>query len=134
MVRAPSFSLALALALALGVAGCSRSEPPLAEHAPAVAVAKDPQAARALIAGGAVVLDVRTADEYAGGHLPSAVNLPIQELGQRMADVDRLVGGDKTRPIVVYCAKGGRAAKAKQALEAAGYAQVTNGGGLDDLR
>lgn len=120
--------------LALGVAGCSRSEPVPAKHGPAVAPAQDPQAARALIARGAVIVDVRTADEYAGDHLADAVNLPVQDLDQRMADVERLVAGDKTRPIVVYCASGGRAAKAKQVLEAAGYSQVTNGGGLDDLR
>jgi phage shock protein E len=132
MSRTKSF--ALVLVLALGVASCSRSEPTPADHPPAVASAKDPQAARTLIARGAVVLDVRTADEYAGGHLPSAVNLPVQELGQRIGDVDRLVAGDKTRPIVVYCARGARAAKAKQALEAAGYSSVTNGGGLDDLQ
>ena len=130
MSRAKSF----AFVFALGIAGCSRSEPVPAEHGPAAAPAKDPQAARALIARGAVVVDVRTADEYADDHLPSAVNLPIQSLDRRMADVDRLVAGDKTRPVVVYCASGGRAAKAKQLLEAAGYSRVTNGGGLADLR
>jgi phage shock protein E len=133
MSRVKSF--AFVLVLVLGVAGCSRSEPPPAEQKVAASEpTKDPQAARALIARGAVVLDVRSADEYAGGHLPNAVNLPVQEIGQRMAEVDRLVAGDKTRPVVVYCGKGGRAGKAKQALEAAGYSSVTNGGGLGDLQ
>ncbi|HWU88152.1 MAG TPA: rhodanese-like domain-containing protein [Kofleriaceae bacterium] len=133
MPRTIRFILALALALGLGAASCSRSEPVPAQQAPAAPAAKDPQAARALIAGGAVVLDVRTADEYAEGHLPSAVNVPVQELAQRMAEVNALVSGDKARPVVVYCASGNRASKAKQALEAAGYSRVVNGGGLDDL-
>ena len=126
--------LALALGLGLGAASCSGSAPAPAQPAPAASTAKDPQAARALISGGAVVLDVRTTDEYAEGHLPSAVNVPVQALAQRMAEVDALVAGDKARPVVVYCTMGSRAAKAKQTLEAAGYSRVVNGGGLDDLK
>jgi len=123
-----------ALALGLGAASCSRSEPVPAQQAPAAKPTKDPQAARALIASGAAVVDVRSADEYAEGHLPNAVNVPVQELAQRMAEVDTLVAGDKARPVVVYCARGSRATKAKQALEAAGYSRVVNGGGYDDLK
>ena len=123
----------LVLVLALGGAGCSRSEPARTEP-PAAAPAKDPQAARALIKSGAVVLDVRTPEEYAGGHLPGAVNVPVQELERRLPDVEALVGGDKARPIVVYCGSGNRDGKAKRALEAAGHSRVVNGGGLDDLQ
>jgi phage shock protein E len=50
-----------------------------------------------------------------------------------MPEVEKLVAGDKARPIVVYCASGSRSAKAKAALEAAGYSTVVNGGGHDDL-
>jgi phage shock protein E len=46
----------------------------------------------------------------------------------------KLTSGDKSKPIVVYCAAGSRAAKAKRTLESAGYTQVVNGGGLDELR
>ena len=60
--------------------------------------------------------------------------IPIQDLPSRLLEVDTLAAGDKARPIVVYCAKGGRAGKAKQQLEAAGYTRVVNGGGFDDLR
>jgi len=42
------------------------------------------------------------------------------------------VGGDKTKPIVVYCGSGRRAATAKEKLVAAGYTQVTNLGGIAD--
>jgi len=120
--------------IGLALASCSKSEPAKPEHNASAVVNKDPATARKLIAGGATVLDVRTPEEYADGHVPSATNLPVQDVAQRIADVDKLVGGDKTKPVVVYCAKGGRAAKAKQALEAAGYTNVVNGGGFADLR
>ena len=80
------------------------------------------------------MLDVRTADEYADGHLPSSTNIPVDEVTTHLADVDKLVGGNKAASVVVYCASGGRAADAKQQLEAAGYTHVVNGGGLRDLR
>ena len=75
-------------------------------------------------------LDVRTLDEYQAESYPNAKHIPIDELAGRMAEV----GTDKSKPIVVYCGSGGRAGKAKRQLEAAGYTQVVNGGGLDDLR
>ena len=80
------------------------------------------------------MLDVRTADEFAEDHVTSATNVPVGEVARRIPEIDKLVAGDKTKPVVVYCAAGGRAAKAKQQLEAAGYTQVVNGGGLDDLK
>lgn len=126
----------LAILAALGLGACSRSElrpPPPPSTPVAAATDKNPAAARALIAQGAAVIDVRTAEEYAGGHVVRAVNIPVQELPRRIAEVDALVAGDRTRPIVVYCAKGGRAAKAKAQLDAAGFARVVNGGGLGDL-
>jgi phage shock protein E len=120
-------------AIALG--NCSKVEPPVQTTGAEVArPAKDPATARSLIASGAAVIDVRTADEFAAGHLAMAINLPVSELAGRLAEVDRLVGGDRTRAIVVYCAAGSRAAKAKAQLDAAGYTHVVNGGGLDDLR
>ena len=43
--------------------------------------------ARKLVAAGARLLDVRSPEEYAGGHLPGAVNIPVQELDRRLAEV-----------------------------------------------
>jgi rhodanese-related sulfurtransferase len=123
----------IALGLALVAAGaCQSSEPAKgsAQQAPA-ATAKDPAAAKQLLAAGAVVVDVRTPEEFADGHVTNAVNLPVQSFAP--ADVDKLTGGDKSKPVVVYCAAGKRAAKAKASLEAAGYTNVVNGGGYDDL-
>jgi len=111
------------------------AQPAAAPAAPAQPAAggvqKDPEAAKKLIAEGATVVDVRTPEEFQGGHFPQATNLPIDSFDT--AAVDKLVGGDKTKPVVVHCSKGGRAAKAKAKLEAAGYTHVVNGGGYDDL-
>lgn len=124
---------AIGILVGLAVTGCAHT-PTTPAPAAVAKPDKDPAGARALIASGAVVIDVRTADEFAGGHLADAVNLPVQDLATRLAEVDRLVAGDKQRPIVVYCAAGGRAASAKRTLEANGYSHVVNGGGFDDLR
>ncbi len=118
------------------VTGCGKDEP---KHTSAAAAApakpsKDPEAARAAIAKGAIVIDVRTPEEYATDHLPQATNIPVQELGARLDEVERTTGGDRSKSIVVYCAAGSRAAKARTLLEGAGYTNVINGGGLDDLR
>lgn len=132
--------LAIVVALALSSScGNKAADPSPAIATPAVAAAapaaaKDPTAAKQLIANGALVIDVRTPQEYAGGHLPMATNIPIDGFAKSIGAVDQLAAGDKTRPIVVHCAGGFRAAKAKRELEAAGYTHVVNGGGYDDLR
>lgn len=127
-----SFGMRILLVALLCLAGCSTtdSQPP----APGpTAPAKDVATAKAWIAAGAHIIDVRTPEEFDGGHLERATNLPIEELPTRMAEVERIVGGDKTARVVVYCASGNRAGKAKLQLDAAGYTQVVNGGGFDDL-
>jgi phage shock protein E len=122
----------ITLLAALALASCSRNEP-VVDRSPTASTAKDPAAAKKMIEAGAVIVDVRTAEEFSDGHLPNAVNVPVQELPNRLAEVEKLVGGDRDKPIVVYCAAGGRAAKAKAQLDAAGYTRVINGGGYDDL-
>ena len=75
--------------------------------------------ARALVDKGALLLDVRTPGEFAGGHIEGAVNIPVQELGQRLAEL-----GDKDRPIVVYCRSGKRSLQAALCLRSQGHTQV----------
>jgi len=135
--------IACTLALAAALTACSKKSEQAPAPAPAAApahasetatpIAKDPAAAKQLIASGALVLDVRTPEEYAGGHVTSAQNMPIDSFGDRLPQIAQLVGEDKAKPIVVYCAAGRRAARAKKALEDAGYTNVVNGGGYDDL-
>lgn len=131
-----NISIALALVASSLAFGCSR-EP---TAAPADSNAKqqqslpdrDPALAHKLVNEGAVLLDVRTVDEFSGRHLDKAVNIPVDELTTRMTEIEKLTGGDKTKPIVVYCQAGGRAGRAKGMLTTAGYTQVTNLGGIDD--
>lgn len=128
--------LSLALSLVIG-GGCSKSAEPPAPSSQAQLTTKssrDPAAARTLIAAGAVVVDVRTPEEFGAGALPGATNIPIDQFAARLAEIGTLAGGDKARPVVVYCASGARSKRAQQQLEAAGHTQVVNGGGFDELR
>ena len=88
----------------------------------------DKAVVREKIKGGAMVVDVRTPGEYAGGHYEGATNIPLQELGGRLKQL-----GAKDRVIVVYCASGMRSAQAAKILVGAGYKDVTNAGGLQNL-
>lgn len=65
---------------------------------------------------GALLLDVRTAAEFAEAHVPRALNVPVQELAARLGEL-----GPTSRPIVVYCRSGGRSAMASIILRQAGY-------------
>ena len=119
----------------ISVAACStRTDSSSSVGSAAVAPAnqKDPMLARRWIGQGAAVIDVRTAEEFAEGHVDRAINIPVEDLAARMSDVSKLAGKDQ--PIVVYCASGHRAGKAQRALTAAGYSKVVNGGGFDDLK
>lgn len=122
--------------LAVALAGCSRETPPAPTTSNSGQSAslpdRDPALARKLVGEGAVLLDVRTVEEYSDRHLDKAVNVPIDKLNAQMSEIEKLTSGDKSKPIVVYCQAGGRAGRAKAALTAAGYTQVTNLGGIDD--
>ncbi len=119
---------ALVALVALVAVGCGddKSAPPRAAAVDGAATA------RQLIAAGALVIDVRERDEWDDGHLPTARHVPLAEVGARVAEIEQAAGA-KDRPIVVYCGAGGRAAKAKAELEAAGFTRVTNGGGYRTL-
>lgn len=81
--------------------------------------------AREKVKAGAVLLDVRTPDEYRAGHLEGAVNIPVQELPRRISEV-----GAPEEPVVVYCAAGMRAAAACELLRRAGFKEVFNLGSM----
>lgn len=83
-----------------------------------------PAQAKKLVEEGAMLLDVRTQGEFAGGHLPKAVNIPLSELSARIAEVP------KDQPVVVYCASGMRSASAKRLLVASGRKAVHDLGGM----
>ncbi|MDF3820720.1 rhodanese-like domain-containing protein [Leptospira sp. 96542] len=80
------------------------------------------------ISSGALVVDVRTKAEFNSGHFPGAVNIPINEVQNQLGKF-----GDKNRPIVLYCASGGRSGMALSQLQSEGFTDVTNAGGLSDM-
>lgn len=74
---------------------------------------------------GVPLIDVREADEYAAGHVPGAVNLPMSTLGEHL---DELPDG----AFDVICQIGGRSARVVQALEARGYDATNVEGGTGE--
>jgi rhodanese-related sulfurtransferase len=76
-------------------------------------------------AAGPLIVDVRTIGEFATGAYPGAVNIPLDELPERIGEL-----GAADREIVLYCASGARSGYAARLLAQAGFTKVTNGGGL----
>lgn len=81
--------------------------------------------ARKLVAEGAALVDVRTPEEFASGHIDGAANIPLSQVEKRLKEF-----GPKNKPIVVYCRSGSRSASAARTLKAAGYEQVHDLGGM----
>jgi rhodanese-related sulfurtransferase len=98
-------ALALTLALACGGSGASGGR----EISPRELLAVAGQA------GAPLVLDVRSPEEFVTGHVPGARNVEYDEVAARLAELG------PAREVVVYCEKGGRAAKAEQVLREAGF-------------
>jgi rhodanese-related sulfurtransferase len=71
--------------------------------------------ARELVAGGALLLDVRTPEEFSSAHVPGAKNIPVDDLGQATSKLDR------RQPIVTYCEVGTRSARAASYLRQRGF-------------
>ena len=76
-----------------------------------------------------VWIDVRSAEEFNAGHLQDAVNIPHDQILERIQSVSP----DKDAPINLYCRSGRRAESALNELKKAGYTNVTNHGGYEDL-
>lgn len=74
---------------------------------------------------GALLLDVRGEDEYAEGHIPGSINIPLQLLPMKKG-----LPEDLDTPIFVYCRSGGRSRRAAAFLEKEGYENVKNIGGI----
>ena len=76
----------------------------------------------------ATILDVRTPEEFSGGHYPDAINIPLDELTQRINEIKEM-----KQPIVAYCRSGNRSGMAVSILKQNSITEVYNGGGLSDL-
>lgn len=83
----------------------------------------------ALVKKGAIILDVRSKGEYAGGHIKGSINISVDQLSNNLAKLK-----DKNTPIITCCASGMRSASAKNLLKANGYKEVYNGGGWSSLQ
>jgi rhodanese-related sulfurtransferase len=115
MRRLHSFLALGVTALLVALAACSDSDARPAEPV-------QPDQLSALLAGedAPLLLDVRTPDEFAQGHVPGATLIPVQELEARLGEL----AAYERRGVVTYCEKGPRAAKAAELLRAHGFSNV----------
>jgi len=100
---------------------------PLAASAASMSETEKAMAQQANTKG--VWIDVRSAEEFNAGHLQDAINIPHEQILDRI----QAVSPDKDAPINLYCRSGRRAEVALNALKKAGYTNVTNHGGYEDL-
>ena len=100
--------MVVGIAVSLFAAGA----PAAAEAAAAI----DGATARSLASAGAKVVDVRTPEEFASGHVPGAINIPYDEIARRASEI-----GPPSTQVVLYCRTGRRSAIAVEALQRAGY-------------
>ena len=84
------------------------------------------QAAREHLRNGALVIDVRTPGEYAAGHLPKAIHLPLDGIETTLPK--RVP--DKNTVLLLHCQSGSRSGMAKRKLQAKGYTHAFNLGSL----
>lgn len=115
----------LLLTLLLACGGQTETAPTgsvLSGQTPARAVDLSVSDLQAASVGGMQVLDVRTAEEFAEGHVPGAINIPLQELQSRSAELAAL----KDREFAVICAVGGRSSSATGLLHRQGYSGARN--------
>lgn len=75
-------------------------------------------------------IDVRTVEEYNAGHLEGAINIPYDEIEQKI----QAVAADKTADIQLYCRSGRRSGIALESLRNLGYSKVTNAGAYEQLK
>lgn len=78
-----------------------------------------------------IVVDVRTADEYSGGHIPNAINIDVKRAGF-LYEADEKLSKDKT--IAVYCQGGVRSRKAASLLSDDGYTVINLAGGFSEWK
>ncbi|QYK02681.1 rhodanese-like domain-containing protein [Shewanella psychrotolerans] len=98
--------------------------------APSVAAETDAQTtAWKMINNGALIIDVRTPEEFHQGHLDNAVNIPYESISTEFTK--RKIAKDQ--PVVVYCRSGRRSSIAQSSLIELGYSNIHNGGGYEQL-
>lgn len=81
-----------------------------------------------LLKEGAIIVDVRSKAEFAGGHIKGSKNIPLQTLSSNLNLLK-----NKNQPVITCCASGMRSASAKNILKSKGFTEVYNGGGWNSL-
>ncbi|MCB9045534.1 MAG: rhodanese-like domain-containing protein [Chitinophagales bacterium] len=81
-----------------------------------------------LTKNGAQIIDVRTRQEYAGGHIKGSVNIPLNELQANLKKIK------KDKAVITCCASGMRSSSARGILKSNGFTEVHNGGGWMSLQ
>ena len=81
-----------------------------------------------LMKKGAVIVDVRSPDEFASGHISRSINIPLQSLKVNISKLN------KNKPVITCCASGMRSASAQSILMASGFDEVVNGGSWTSLQ
>lgn len=76
----------------------------------------------------ATIIDVRTPEEFSEEHVLGAINIPLDQLGGRIAELK-----DMQKPIVAYCRTGNRSGMAVEMIKQQGITDVVNGGGIVDM-
>jgi rhodanese-related sulfurtransferase len=80
-----------------------------------------------MMAEGAIIVDVRTSQEFNEGHIANAINIPVQQIEARISTLKK-----KGKPVILCCKSGGRAGRAKSILQKNGI-KCMNGGGWGEL-
>jgi rhodanese-related sulfurtransferase len=80
-----------------------------------------------LVQNGAQIIDVRSKGEYQSGHIKGSVNIPLNELPNKLNKIK------KDKAVITCCASGMRSASAKSILSSSGFKDVHNGGGWSSL-
>lgn len=92
----------------------------LFKHAPATDY-------RSLLENGAVIIDVRTVEEFRSGNIKGSLNIPLDQIQRAASELKR-----KNKPVITCCRSGSRSGAAKNILQAAGI-ECYNGGAWDEL-
>ena len=75
------------------------------------------------------IVDVRTPEEYLVEHFPNAINIPLDQITQRIEEFKQM-----KKPIIAYCRSGNRSGTAVSILKQYGITDAVNGGGFEDLK
>ena len=78
------------------------------------------QATQLLNQGKSVILDIRSPEEFAAGHIRDARHIPLSELKSRTSELDKF----KSKSVIVVCSSGSRSARAASVLKSAGFGEV----------